>query len=105
MEGIRTWVRRISPMEILERRAERVAHLQDLQTAAREAYLKEVQAEVAEKIKLTQETKMKRLNAKFAAEAQDATHHDIDDATSQAKASNLKATGEKRVTFCFKLKL
>ena len=54
MEGIRTWVRRISPMEILERRAERVAHLQDLQTAAREAYLKEVRAEVAEKIKLTQ---------------------------------------------------
>lgn len=47
---------------------------------------------------------MKRLNAKFAAEAH-ATHDDIDDDTSQAKASNLKATGEKRVTFCFKLKL
>lgn len=92
-------------MDLLERRAERAAHLQELQTAAREAYLKEVRADIAQNIKLTQERKMKRLNAKFAAEAQDATHDDIDDDTSQAKASNLKATGEKRATFCFKLKL
>lgn len=53
MEGIRTWMRLISPTDLLERRAERAAHLQELQAAAREAYRKEVRAEIAQKIKLT----------------------------------------------------
>eukprot|EP00435_Cladocopium_sp_Y103_P069670 s497_g33.t1 len=104
MEGIRTWMRLISPTDILERRAERAAYLQEVQAAARDAYIKEVRAEIAQNIKLTQERKMKRLNATFAA-AQDATHDDIHDNMSRAKARNVKATGEKRVTFCFKLKL
>ena len=56
MEGIRTWMRRISPMDLLERRAERAAHLQELESAAREAYLKEVRADIAQNIKLTQVT-------------------------------------------------
>ena len=43
-------------MDLLERRAERAAHLQELQTAAREAYLKEVRADIAQNIKLTQVT-------------------------------------------------
>lgn len=43
-------------MDLLERRAERAAHLQELQSAAREAYLKEVRADIAQNIKLTQVT-------------------------------------------------